>query len=245
MWNPIVAVLPLLTALGGVILITVLHGGRGLTLRHRAQLQRRARWAAERDFAPISSLSAAADCRSALPGLASGAEQMMVLDAFERDSFLIAGLAVLTDSVTNHRSARAEGLQTLTLARVSLGRGTPVVEVRPLSSWPANRQLVTERSVALSQEAGFASGQVPTLLTGDCEFDDTFVVRTMDKRGAKELLSRALRTALRDCPRATFTFSHGSLLVTEPGLVDDVELDRLAHVIARVKAALALPAYVA
>ncbi len=245
MWNPIVAVIPLLVALGGIILVTVLQSSRGLARGYRVQLQRRARWAAERNFVAVSGPSAERQLTAALPGLDGGAEQIMVLDAFERDDCLIADLAVLADDVNKGRPARADARQTLTLARTSLGRLVPAVEVRPLSSWPANRQIVTQRSIALGLEPGFANGQVPTLVTGDYEFDDCFVVRSMDRRGARELLIPELRTALRACPGATFSFIHGTLLVTEPDLADDAELDRLVHLLATVKSILALPAYVA
>ena len=168
----------------------------------------------------------------------------MVLDAFERTRCIVADLAVLTDYLDYH-DAKANARQTMTLVRATLDRLTPVIEVRPLRTWPANRRLVAERSIALSQEPGFAVGQVPTVLTGDQAFDATFVVRAVDKRATKDFLTAEVRRAMLACPNATMAFAHATLVVIEPGLQSEGELNQMLHLVESVRAKLALPAYAA
>ncbi len=244
MWGSLVAVVPLILVFAGAIILTVLHSSHGLRLGHGAVLRRRVRWAAASGFTAMDGLTAERQLAAALPGLTGRDEQIMVLDAFEARRCLVADLVVLTDHFCQH-AGRLDARQAMTVARIPLDRQVPVLEIRPLRTWPADPRRVAQRSSAVCMEPGFDQARAQTVITGDPDFDAAFVVRAIDRREAKAFLTPELRRAMLLRSGATIAFTRATLLVIEPGIVDDAGLEGMLELAKAVRTKLALPAYVA
>jgi hypothetical protein len=236
--------IPLLLGLSAFALFTLVHRIWWPSHSHQRQLESRARWANANRFAPINRFRAAQRILIDLPGLPVSGDKIQVLGAFEKQDYLVADVIVRADHPVDLRIAGASW-QAVTMARTVPDTAIPVMEIRPWVTWPPNSEVVAHRALALPAEDGFATGQAPTLPTGDEDFDKMFVVRAKDKRAAQALLTAPVREVCRMCPSAIFSLAPGAILITEPRLVSDEELDRMVHVLEELRGTLALPPYVA
>jgi hypothetical protein len=236
--------IPLVLGFGAIAVLAFIRHVWAPSQSDRRHLKRRPGWAEANQFTSINPIRAAQRILSDLPGLPVTGDQIQVLDAYEKQDCLVADLMIRADQPVDLRIGGASW-QFVTVARTAGDTAVPLMEIRPWMAWPPNSQLIAHRGLTLRDEDGFATGQAAVVLTGDEEFDNAFVVRAKDKRSAQELLTPPVREVLRKCPSATFSLAPGAILIIEPRLVGEDELDRIVQVLDELRGTLALPPYIA
>lgn len=244
MLYPYVPVLPLVLALGALALLALWRAIISPAHRQQRLLEQRARWAEAHGFIPVHREGAAQQLVAAMPGLRRSGEQLEILDAFEKQGCLIAGVAVGVPSRVDLRIGSADS-QRMTVARTFIQPALPPVEVRPWVSWPPDARVVAHRRLGVQAGDGSMIGHGLTVVTRDDAFDKMFVVRASDSHAALELLTARVRNILRKCPGTTFSFAPGAIIACEPQLLGERALDCLASALTELHEALLPPPYAA